>query len=263
MPNRIKECFVAFIDVLGFRDLIERDNGTGEYLQILKTAVSKGTDDMKMRKKELNHEYNFWYEEFKIKSFSDCFCFSIPLEFERGEKDYKQNLVAFYEWIMVFYNELLDNGFLCRGGITQGWHYEDSDIIFSKAQVEAYYIESKQAVYPLIMISSKLLSEINERNFANESYYNYMFAHDNAGRNFLNPFNYSIVDEMFFAKKLGDELLPEKKIRNMLLEKHLKTINEKIQSMNGQSHVDKYQWLKEFILYMLDNNHNDKFANGL
>ena len=45
-----------------------------------------------------------------------------------------------------------DQGFLCRGGISQVWHYSDDDIIFSKALIDAYLIESKQATHPIIMI---------------------------------------------------------------------------------------------------------------
>jgi hypothetical protein len=261
--NKIKECFVAFIDVLGFKDMIEEDNGSGKYLEIVKNAVEKGTRLLKQRQEDSNHSYRFWYEEFKVKSFSDCFCFSIPLEFNNGEKDYKQNLVAFYGWIKVFYNELLNQGFLCRGGISQGWHYSDDDIIFSKALIDAYLIESKRATHPIIMIDEKLRIEIKNKYFEQEEYYPFMFAHDNAGRNFLHPFNYSVVDEMFFSHKTSQSIDSDIKVRNELLEKYLVTLDNKIKSNAGKVQVDKYQWLKEFILYTLKNEHKDKFKSGL
>jgi hypothetical protein len=93
------------------------DKGQGDYLNVIKTAINKGTEMLFARKKEVGNPYAFWFNEFRVKSFSDCFCFSVPLKFENGEKDYKQNFVSFYVWLKVFYNELLSRGFLCRGGI--------------------------------------------------------------------------------------------------------------------------------------------------
>lgn len=262
--DKIKECFVAFVDVLGFTDMIEQDNGTGKYLEIVKNAIHKGTKQLQERKEgSRDNPYKFWFDEFKVKSFSDCFCFSIPLEFERREKDYKQNLVAFYVWLKVFYNELLNQGFLCRGGITQGWHYAGEDIIFSKALVDAYLIESKKANHPIIMISDDLLKEIKSRGFSNERYFQYMFAHDNAGRNFLHPFNYSIVDEMFFANKYEEDLEKDKEDRGLLINQYLGILNEKIKLNKGKKAVDKYQWLKEFALYTLQDDYDDKFSAGI
>ena len=261
--NKIKECFVAFIDVLGFKDIIEQDNGNGKYLEFIKQAIEKGTAQLKDRQKDSSHPYSYWYDEFKVKSFSDCFCFSIPLEFKNGEKDYKQNFVAFYTWIKVFYNELLNQGFLCRGGISQGWHYSDENIIFSKALIDSYAIESKQATHPMIMIDPKLISQIKQRDFTHHEYYEYMFVHDNAGRNFLHPFNYSIVEEMFFDGKTINNLTNSIEERNILLEKYITILDEKISLHKGKVQVDKYQWLKEFALYTIKNNYSDKFKHGL
>lgn len=261
--NRVKECFVAFIDVLGFKDMIEQDNGNGKFLEVIKKAISKGTEQLRQRQNEANHPFRYWYQEFKVKSFSDCFCFSIPLQFDNGEKDYKQNFVAFYTWIKVFYNELLDHGFLCRGGISQGWHYSDDNIIFSKALIDAYLIESKQANHPMIMIDKKLLEEIKKRHFSDYEYYEYMFVHDNAGRNFLHPFNYSIVEEMFFDNKTIQNLKTSIQVRDQLLEKFIGILDEKITTNVGKVQVDKYQWLKEFALYTQKREYSDKFKTGL
>jgi hypothetical protein len=37
----IKECFVAFIDILGFSQMVENDKGTGEQLKIIKCAIAE------------------------------------------------------------------------------------------------------------------------------------------------------------------------------------------------------------------------------
>ena len=261
--NGIKECFVAFVDILGFSEMIRKDNGTGEYLSIIKNAIEASTKRLRERKSDINNPYKFWFDEFKVKSFSDCFCFSIPLEFDNGEKDYKQNFVSFYIWLKVFYNELLANGFLCRGGVTQGWHYNDDNIIFSNALIEAYLLESKKATHPMFLIHPNLIKELQQRDFSNEKYYDFMFSHDNAGKCFLNPFNYSIVDEIFFGLNSPDGVGKFISERNDLISAFLKIINLKIDELKGENAVDKWQWIKEFSLFTLEGKYNDKFYKGL
>lgn len=262
LEYKMKESFVAFIDILGFSQMIAQDGGSGEKLAIIKDAISTATKFLEDRKQIPNHPYAFWYKEFEVKSFSDCFCFSIPLEFEDGEKDYKQNFVSFYVWIKVFCNTLLSKGFLCRGGITQGWHYYDDKIIFSQALVEAYELESKKANHPLILIHPKLIEELLRRDIDQRIYYKYMFVHDTTGKSFLHPFNYSIVDELFFGprEEMDDKLLRERKD---MVKMFLGIISENIDKHIGSSAVDKWQWMKEFAHYTIDGKYKDRFGEGL
>jgi hypothetical protein len=258
----IKECFVAFIDILGFSQMVENDKGTGEQLKIIKCAIAEASKFLEERKQLPNHPYAFWYKEFQVKSFSDCFCFSIPLEFNQGAKDYKQNFVSFYVWLEVFCNTLLKNGFLCRGGISQGWHYYDDRIIFSKALVDAYLLESKQANHPMIMLHQHLIDELTGNYFLKQKYYEYMFMHDHAGRTFLNPFNYSIVDELFFGFNKKEVLPKLMKERTELVQFFLPTIEENISMLAGNPAVEKWQWMEEFAHYTLSLQSSYKFNPG-
>ncbi|GAA4466907.1 hypothetical protein GCM10023093_21800 [Nemorincola caseinilytica] len=259
---KTKESFVAFVDILGFSQMIVEDGGKGETLKVVKDAIASATKLLEERKAIHNHPYAFWYKEFQVKSFSDCFCFSIPLEFDNGEKDYKQNFVAFYVWIQAFCNTLLKAGFLCRGGITQGWHYSDDKIIFSKALVDAYLLESKKANHPLILIHQDLIDNLVQKGFGEQHYYQYMFVHDTTGRSFLHPFNYSIVDELFFGfvEQVNGKLIEE---RSELIEVFLSIIERNIEKLIGRSEVDKWQWLKEFSHYTLSGQYYDRFSPGL
>ena len=259
---KTKESFVAFIDVLGFSQMILDDGGKGDKLKVIKDAISEATKLLEDRKQIPNHPYAFWYKEFQVKSFSDCFCFSIPLDFDGGDKDYMQNFLSFYVWIEAFCNTLLKNGFLCRGGITQGWHYYDDKIIFSKALVDAYLLESKKANHPLILIHQDLIENLVRKDFCNQPFYDYMFVHDTAGKSFLHPFNYSIVDEMFFGfhENIDGKLAYE---RRQLIEMFLPTIEDNIKRLIGNSAVEKWQWLKEFSHYTLSEKYSERFRAGL
>lgn len=257
----IKDYFVAFIDILGFSQMIENDKGSGQQLKIIKNAINQATSFIKTRKKDPNHPYAYWYKEFQIKSFSDCFCFSIPLEFKNGDKDYMQNFVSFYVWLEVFCNTLLKNGFLCRGGITQGWHYFDKEIIFSKALIDAYQLESKHANDPMVMVHPNLINKLSENNFSDQKCYKYVFVHDQAGRTFLNPFNYSIVDEIFFNPAITSltKFFTE---RTDLINLFLPIIDVNISNLTGSPAVEKWQWLKDFANYTLDHKHVAPFDTG-
>jgi len=157
---------------------------------------------------------------------------------------------------------LLARGFLCRGGITQGWHYYDDKIIFSQALVEAYILESKKANHPLILIHPKLMEELRKRDIEQQKYYEYMCVHDTAGKSFLHPFNYSIVDELFFGFKneVDGRLISERK---QMVKMFMNIINKRIDELIGSSAVDKWQWMKEFSYYTLSNKYADRFRPGL
>lgn len=259
---KTKESFVAFIDVLGFSQMIYEDGGLGSKLKVIKDAIAEATHHLEQRKLMPDHPYAYWYKEFQVKSFSDCFCFSIPLEFDKGEKDYKQNFISFYVWIEVFCNTLLKNGFLCRGGITQGWHYYDDTIIFSQALVDAYLLESGKANHPLILIHPDLIKNLIAKDICQQNYYPYLFVHDTTGKSFLHPFNYSIVDELYFGsyEEVNSKLLSERK---ELIEMFLTIINKNINDLIGNSAVDKWQWIKEFSHYTLTGQYADRFRPGL
>jgi len=257
---KAKECFVAFIDILGFSQMIEEDKGEGSQLKIIKNAIDTATSFMEERQQITNHPDHYWYQEFKVKSFSDCFCISVPLEFDNGSKDYIQNFVSFYTWLEVFCNTLLANGFLCRGGITQGWHYFDNKIIFSKALVDAYLLESKQANHPMVMLHPNLIIKLRENNFLQQACYTYLFVHDDAGKTFLHPFNYGIGDHLFFGTngKTLEEAIEE---RDHLIRYDLDIINKNIKKLTGSPAVEKWQWMKEFAQYTLSGR-GTKFKPG-
>lgn len=260
-----KECFVAFIDILGFSSLIKNHTPSNKNLNVVRSAVNSSTELIEERKK-LFDEYEYWYKEFHIKSFSDCFCFSVPLEFDKGEKDYTQNFISFYLWISVFYNTMLSNKFICRGGFSQDWHYDDDKIIFSKGLINAYKIESTRATHPIIMLDDRILENLQKSNL-DKGYIDLMFAHDNAGRIFINPFYYLVVDEIYFGlknKSFNDvkDLLIETSTTN-IIDIFLDILNSKIREHKNQVYSDKYQWLKEFLTFLRDNNiHAEKFSLG-
>lgn len=140
MALRIDNHFVAFIDILGFSEMVRSDcespNGT-KYLELLykvhhEAAQTLGKD-----------------VEAGLIQFSDSIVFSRPFDL------FKLNefLVAVSKW----QRSLLLSGLLCRGGITFGKHFVNDRFMFSKGLIDAYYLESAKAKFPRIIISKDLI----------------------------------------------------------------------------------------------------------
>jgi hypothetical protein len=45
--NGIKESFVAFIDILGFQELVNQEDGSGNKLSVIKGAIEKATINLR------------------------------------------------------------------------------------------------------------------------------------------------------------------------------------------------------------------------
>lgn len=87
--------------------------------------------------------------KYELIQFSDSIVLSSPFVIER--------LPLFIDAISNWQRNLLVNGFLCRGGITFGKHFISNNFLFSKALIDAYYMESNLAKQPRVIISDNLI----------------------------------------------------------------------------------------------------------
>ena len=141
--------FVAFIDILGFKDIIKHTlEGPDEYVRI---------------KKVLNYiadiqQYNYYgalAESGILKDvsvFSDSIVISYSLKTPIGGA-----LFHVLIDIVHLYIELLNNGIFVRGGISYGEMYHNQKICFGPAMISAYMLEEEKAIYPRIVIERKAI----------------------------------------------------------------------------------------------------------
>ncbi|MFI2133040.1 hypothetical protein ACH434_23775 [Lysinibacillus fusiformis] len=138
---------VAFIDILGFRNIVQKSENEIEYFkkilhatQIIEHLV--GYNDEKQKNKERFVE---------MVQFSDSLVISMPyngiytLRKIIMDLDLVQKIIA------------RDVGIMLRGGLTYGKLYHKGNISFGPAFVDAYQLESKVAKTPRIIIDPKLL----------------------------------------------------------------------------------------------------------
>ena len=141
---KFSEKVVGFLDILGFEGLIERaeqlDNPS-ELIQYIDKALSE----------EFSKSY-IDKEQFKLKLFSDCISVSTePLP---------QNILMLIRITASIQRNLAQKGITIRGGLAAGKHFENENMIFSKALVVAHLLEKKFACYPRVLIFSKVLDYI-------------------------------------------------------------------------------------------------------
>jgi len=137
--------FVAYVDILGFSDLIKRSTKDSELLNKL-TGIFSAIEDM-------------WEEKYDksglvVTSFSDNIVLSAD--------DSLQGLLhvaATVDWLA---NELLKQGVLIRGALDFGLLYHDEKIVLGPVLGVVYGLEQNLAKYPRIVCSHKFLSQIEK-----------------------------------------------------------------------------------------------------
>ncbi|MYY44358.1 MULTISPECIES: hypothetical protein [Weeksellaceae] len=136
----------CFIDILGFRKHIDDtlnddDSDNIEKIESIKKILDmskKLTDDEGLSKTKV------------ITYFSD----SIVISYEFSE--ISQLFHTLNDLLFVSF-ELANRGYLTRGGVSIGKLIHTDEFIFGPALVNAYELESKKAIYPRIIIDSKVI----------------------------------------------------------------------------------------------------------
>ncbi len=139
MTVELKQHYVAFLDVLGFSEMVKSDLVDDNHLYLSKLfkchqrAAEVFSDDPNCF----------------ITQFSDSIVISKP--YEEKSFEWFATRVAKYQRI------LLDERLLCRGGIAVNKHFSNGSFTFSAGLIEAYHVESKIARYPRVVISPELI----------------------------------------------------------------------------------------------------------
>lgn len=202
IKSRIKESYVAFIDVLGFKNMVTRNIDDVilalRYIKLFRDSFYSlpsraGTPADHLLNLSMSEE-EYEAELPKATMFSDSIVISQDINNLSSFSD-------FIEFIALMQFELLREGILIRGGIDIGELYHDDSFVFGEGLVSAYSLESKTAIYPRIVVSQKAIERVNsdiESQFEAETK-RYFFV--NGKKYYMEPFNlekYYIKDEFFY-----------------------------------------------------------------
>lgn len=213
-----KECYIAIIDLLGFKTLLNSYN----------CETIAGIFD------EINQSYIITYnktgelivnkEDLHIKVMSDTVCMFIEI----SVKNALTALMATCDYLQIRLLRL-NPPVLSRGAIVKGQIYQNKDVLFGKGFVDAYCFEENNAVYPRIIIDNKVI----------ETYK----AFDEAGQRYLDNF---LIKDDYDGMYVSDYLFIFYGLNHNqdLWKNFAKYIFEKVDNEPNERIRDKYLYLK-------------------
>lgn len=205
--------YVAFIDILGFKNIIKKSEKKENEIQYIERAIN-------IFKSFTNQS------SFVVTQFSDSVVISTNDSEDNFQKLLKCLLEISIKSIGIWY--------LLRGGITKGKLIHTKDYLFGPAMNYAYKLESELAIFPRIIIDEHLNEEINKRNdcfftkdFDGIYYLDYLNpknfinmekeevkTHLDSIRDALNEFNKESINDLKIKQKY---LWLEKKLTNFII----------------------------------------------
>ena len=152
MAVEFKQHFVAFLDVLGFKEMVSDDlkNDTNKHLLKLYRCHQGAA--------EIFHND----PTCTITQFSDSIVISKPYEAAAFE--------GFVRQVANYQRFLLDEELLCRGGIAVNKHFSNNSFTFSAGLIDAYTVESNAARYPRVVISPDVVSLVYPEGIKSSSF---------------------------------------------------------------------------------------------
>jgi len=203
---------VAYLDILGYKKMVEGDSGTNEpiFLPIIEQMLNS--------LKPLLSE-----DGLQLRQFSDSIVLSIDYSVINSIKIIRA--VSDVQWFMV------SNGILIRGGIAIGRHYSNGDIVYSQGLIEAYLLESQNARVPRVLVDSNLLELIlgTAGELKIEEQLENLLVYDTDTRSFVNYL-------------IGREVEQHETVVKKLL---------KIADVTKPGLYEKYNWLSQYHNFIL------------
>lgn len=227
--------YCAFLDVLGFSERIRssrKDKTEDKLLQEFHAIFDKRIN---LLKSEVNNSLIYF------KSFSDNVLLAHPSFSQDMESEF-----GFILWSISEYQfEMALQGFFIRGGLSVGPLFVDDNSVYGEALIDAYELESKVAVNPIVVLCKNTMKLVDRH----IGYYHGEIAPQvrhvlvNAdGRYFINYLSECIVET-----DDGEEL------DSCSLNKHKKQIENALIQYAAQPAVfSKFAWLAAYHNHFCD-----------
>lgn len=240
---------VAFVDILGFKEIIKQSESDLEKLKLIYQALEFLQRQEKVGKWNLDlievedDAQKKGISKFEIQSKTSCTCFSDSIVVsvkvdENNINEMTSTLIANLSYIGA---QLMAEGIILRGGITIGKliHLENG-LIMGQALIEAYQLESNSAKYPRILVSKKLISNLNYPIDTKKNRYPY--------HQYLQRFEDGCVGfhQMKYFEVIGSsDLQNQYNIKDKLIKIRKTIISGLDDHFESADTYDKYIWLKK------------------
>jgi len=154
--------FTAFVDFLGFSEAsAELDDQTRLAVLELLKALASLRSEFSAETIELPNGASTYKINPAVSTFSDNIVISYPLQsvssrFGNERLTKLTILYQFHRLLSTIACDAVRIGFLIRGGATIGKLYHANGVIFGEALTEAADLERRTAIYPRVVLSSKI-----------------------------------------------------------------------------------------------------------
>jgi len=146
--------YVGFFDILGWSDAVKNSMNDIEMQKKLGLASSAMRSHTKMSEWKQQLSGVNWPGDAQIIHFSDSLVVSTSSDYSG-----KSEIISTLSFLS---HVLLEHGFLLRGGITKGEIYHKDSLVFGPALNRAYELESKNAIFPRVILDFDLTTEFGQ-----------------------------------------------------------------------------------------------------
>lgn len=156
MEKEYTSCYIAFIDILGFKKKID-SMACSQIYEIYTRKMKKPLSSI-----HIGCELCFDMSDVKMKVMSDSICFFV-------DSNIKNSLVGLIMTCQSFQEQLLllPEPVFTRGAIVKGDIFSENDIIYGPGFVKAYLMEENNAKYPRIIMTKETIDLSKENTASN------------------------------------------------------------------------------------------------
>jgi len=156
-PNKLKEYYIAYFDILGYKDFFEKNPSKAEDFFCMIHSVVNKTMDSFIPNPCISFLKDIFNYEIEIKIFSDNFLICMEVKDHRFEKARIVSLLMTLSNIQRgFINEY---GLFVRGGICIGRISFNKDYVFGEGIIKVVKME-ENAKYPRIVVDQSVIDKV-------------------------------------------------------------------------------------------------------
>lgn len=223
--------YVAFLDFMGFKDMVEQSAVDPTTLKIINQAVE--------------YMYNIQYDNYngiipmdklgkQVTAFSDSVVISYDASMSGGGFHVLMDLV-------YICNDLLQLGIPIRGGVTVGQLIHNERKCFGPAMVKAYLMESKDAKFPRVIVDLNLINYALDNpgkanTFEQEKEYLYELLREDSSDKIVFLDYLKQINEFDDCEIYNEHILRTKEFITKNLSKYIYDTKK----------YEKYVWFKEY-----------------
>jgi hypothetical protein len=157
MPSlEFKKSYVAFLDILGFKEKLNKVNFKNDIEQTfanIEEAITKAT-------KPTDHGI-YPEENISYSVLSDSIILSIPFPKQNSWKEMMKSLRFLLSAVEKIQYKLSLKDTWLRGAISEGELSHDTKNVIGKGLVQAYLLE-KESIFPRVLVDSNIFKEISD-----------------------------------------------------------------------------------------------------